>query len=304
MNQPSQPRCVYMQTLVDAHKEQYSGVDAHSLNSSRSKVAISDYIEGISRGTFCKPKSQQVYISLEHFVSLQPRECMFVKDKFMPDGIIASNRIYLWFPTPGKGDNIQREYAQVARNRIRELVAECPNFSEVIVDMRNNIGGILSTFIDALLPLFICDNSFMDKDGVYMYGINNKGNTEARFVIENNTHKICFSGDSSLDDELIPIEDTEKTVFAGKPIHVICNRYTMSSGEIICILMRKLGHKIYGENTRGLTNGCRITKSGNTKRALIPYYSISDGKINYPNGVKPDYDESKILSMLTTSMRL
>lgn len=264
---------------------------------------ISQYINGIAMSTFCKPKEKQKYISLAHFVSLQPRECMFVKDNFVPDGMIINGRIYIWFPTPGKGKAAQQEYAKAARDCIDRLVSECSNFTEVIVDVRNNIGGILSTFINAILPLISYEYRFSCKirdSGYtpYMYGIGKNGEKECEFRIEGNNHRIVFSDSESLDDELIPIKDTEKDRFAGKKIYVLCNKYTMSSGEIVCIIMRMLGHKIYGEKTRGLTNGCKNTSTINVKSALIPYYSISDGATNYLDGVRPDYPESVILPII------
>jgi len=264
----------------------------------KNSISINDYITGIAKATFCQPKPTQKYISLAHFVSLQPRECMFVKDNFKPDGIIIGSIMYLWFPTPDKSDSAQLEYAQAARRRINELITECPNFTEVIVDIRNNIGGILSTFIDAILPLFANNSIFMDSDGVYLYGIDKDGKEEAKFKISGTKHYIILGDGEQLEADLIPIGDIEKAAFTGKKISIICNRYTMSSGEIICIIMRKLGHTVYGEPTRGLTNGCRIIRSGQTKRALIPYYSISDGRTVYKHGIKPDKPESAITKYL------
>lgn len=257
--------------------------------------AIVDYVNGISKATFCHPKLMQKYVSLEHFVSLQPRECMFVKDAFTPDGMIVDKYIYLWFPTPDKGKNKQIEYAEVARKRILELIAEKPDFEEVIIDVRNNIGGVLSTFINATLPLFIGNSKFLDPEGIYMYGIDCNGKTEAKFVVDGDRHRIMLSDGESLDDDLISIGDIEKAAFIGKKMHVLCNKYTMSSGEIMCIIARKLGHTLYGEPTRGLTNGCRILSSDTVKSVLIPYYTISDGKIVYKHGIKPDKSEADIL---------
>jgi C-terminal processing protease CtpA/Prc len=258
---------------------------------------ISQYIKGIAKSTFCKPKDKQKYISLAHFVSLQPRECMFVKDNFVPDGMISDGKMYIWFPTPGKGKEVQNLYASAARECIDKLVTECDNFSEVIVDVRNNIGGILSTFINAILPLICHDVRFAGKSDApsYLYGIDKNGKKECDFKICDNTHRIIFSNGESLDDELIPIKDSERDRFAGKKISVLCNKYTMSSGEIVCIIMRMLGHKIYGEKTRGLTNGCKNISSGSIKSALVPYYSISDLKTNYLDGVSPDRSESYII---------
>lgn len=276
---------------------------------------INQYIIGIAKSTFCKPAvtsvtatASVVAISLAHFVSLQPRECMFVKDSFVPEAKIINGILYFWMPTPGKGKEAQITYAKAARECISQLANE--DFSEIIIDVRNNIGGVLSTFINSILP-FVCHDprfnvfelrsdkseSLYNTFQPYMFGINKDGKQECRFVIEGTNHRIMFDNDS-LDDELIPIEITEKDRFAGKKIHVICNKYTMSSGEIICIIMRMLGHKIYGEKTRGLTNGCRSIESSTVKSALIPYYIISDGKIIYPDGVKPDYPESAALKLL------
>jgi len=260
---------------------------------------ISQYIKDIDRVTFCDTKEQQKYISLAHFVSLQPRECMKVKDDYSPDGMIINRRLYFWLPTPPKKQGAET-YITDARNKLKELVQQ--PFDEIIIDVRNNIGGILSIVIDAMLPI-ICDNidntdnrGSTEKSNEYLFGVDNKGKRMASFTLTNNEHIINVEG-STIREVLHPVEPELVGKF-NKPISVICNRYTMSTGEIVCIIVRLMGGVVYGERTRGLTNGMTIISTNKTKSVAIPTYTICDGKHVYKNGVEPDKPLSAVLSRL------
>ncbi len=254
-------------------------------------MSIDLYVKGISKASFCKPTIDQPYISFAHFISLQPRECMKVRDEFSPDVMLLGKLLYVWLPTPPKKSANQLAYAENCRQRLVE-VASHADFDRVLLDVRGNIGGVLSTVINAIYPI-IADKI----DGKYLSGISKTGKEVATFEIRDGIHILNVSG-TPMDTYLIPIQPELRTVFVGKPIDAFCNKYTMSTGEIICIIVRKLGGKLYGERTRGLTNGMEIVSEPGVKSAYVPYYSIADGKKIY-NGVDPDYNFSALGSYLS-----
>jgi len=266
--------------------------------------SLAEYIEGIAKASFCKPKCEQQYVSLAHFLSIQPRECMKVRDEYYPDMIVGSikdifgksgdTRIaYIWLPTPPKKSSDQHKYVDACRRRMVEVLAKS-QFDEIWLDVRGNIGGVLSTVIDAIYPILAKRLG----EGVYLYGVDNKGKRVTTFEFHTQagvSRHIIRPSDAYIPSGMAPVEPELADVFDNKPISILCNRYTMSTGEIICIIVRKIGGKIYGEKTRGLTNGMRIisgeTTSGQrdvAKSVSVPYYSIADGDMIYRDGVKPD----------------
>lgn len=254
---------------------------------------IDTYVKGISKASFCKPTVDQQYISFAHFISLQPRECMKVRDEFSPDAMILGKLLYVWLPTPPKKSADQLAYAENCRQRLVEVASQA-NFDRVLLDLRGNIGGTLSTVVNAIYPI-IADR-IKDK---YLSGISKSGKEVATFKIKNGMHVITVRG-SDMETRLIPIQPELENIFTGKPIDAFCNKYTMSTGEIICIIVRKLGGKLYGERTRGLTNGMEIISEPGVKSVNIPYYSIADGKKIY-NGVEPDYGFSALRNYLSAN---
>lgn len=242
---------------------------------------IETYVKGISKASFCKPTIDQPYISFAHFISLQPRECMKVRDEFSPDAMLIGKLLYVWLPTPPKKSANQLAYAENCRQRLVEVAGRA-DFDRILLDVRGNIGGVLSTVINAIYPI-IADGI----KGKYLSGINKSGKEVTTFEIKNDVHILNVSGEL-METYLIPIQPELANIFSGKPIDALCNKYTMSTGEIICIIVRKLGGKLYGERTRGLTNGMEIISEPGVKSVYVPYYSIADGKKIY-NGVEPDY---------------
>lgn len=249
-------------------------------------------IKGINKGSFCKADVKERYVSLAHFVTLQSMECVKLTESYMPDGYASDSKIFIWLPTPDKSRDQQAEYVATARALIDRLTAEIPN-AEVVIDLRCNIGGVLSTFIDAILP-FIIEGITALADGIYMYGKDASNNKIAKFYInQNNEHVIDVDGD------LIVSKLTPAKPVKCSNISILCNKYTMSSGEILCMVFRYLGElgnfacKIYGEKTRGLTNGCVEKTLGNTK-VMVPVYYLCCGNRCYRNGVDGMLPISKI----------
>lgn len=241
-----------------------------------------NYIKGIAKASFCDVKERQRYISLAHFLSLQPRECMKVKDEFSPDGMIINKKLYFWVPTPPSKN--PQQYIADSHAKLTELSKY--DFDEIIIDVRNNIGGVLSTVIDAIYPII------QDRiNGEYMYGVDNKSKKIASFTLSGGVHTISVRG--------VPISDvmTECQSIPAKPISVICNRYTMSTGEIVCMIVRKLGGTVYGERTRGLTNGMEIISSDTVKSVWVPVYTLCMDGVKY-DGVIPDRPESQVIKYL------
>lgn len=251
---------------------------------------VKSYIEGISKSSFCKPK-WQYHISFAHFLSLQPRECVKVRDEFYPDAVIVKNILYVWLPTPPKKNMDQDKYASECRKRLVE-VTKGATFSEIMFDVRGNIGGVLSTVVNAVYPI-IADRL----SGKYLSGISKAGDEVTTFELIDGMHILNPSGDV-MKTVMLPVEAELRDIFAGKPINALCNRFTMSTGEIMCIIVRKLGGIIYGEHTRGLTNGMEVISNSKVKSALIPYYYIADGDKKYLNGVEPDLPEANFLRTL------
>jgi C-terminal processing protease CtpA/Prc len=245
---------------------------------------IIGYIEGIGKASFCKPMANQPYISFAHFLSLQSRECLKTKDEYYPDAMILGDMLYIWLPTPPKKGADQVKYAKACRERLVAVVTGA-TFNRILIDVRGNIGGVLATVVDAIYPLLT------QLRGKYLSGVDKNGKEVTTFELVDGKHILNPSGHVMVTD-MLPVEPELVGIF-DKPIIALCNRYTMSTGEIICIIVRKLGGKLYGERTRGLTNGMEIISNSNVKSVLIPYYSIADGEKIYRNGVTPDFGEFK-----------
>lgn len=254
-------------------------------------------IKGINKGSFCRATTKNSrFVSLAHFVTLQSMECIKLTESYMPDGYADGSRIFIWLPTPDKSREQQAEYVTVARSLITRLIAEVPNPTEVVIDLRCNIGGVLSTFINAILP-FIIGGIAKLPNGIYMHGRDNSNREIAKFYITNATnilqHIIDVEGDLIV-TELMPAEPLKCMNFS-----ILCNRYTMSSGEILCMVFRYLAEqgnfacKLYGEKTRGLTNGC-VEKSIGDAKVMVPIYYLCCGKREYRNGVDGMLPLSKI----------
>ncbi len=245
-------------------------------------------IEGINKGSFCKAKPTERYVSIAHFVTLQSMQCIQLKESYVPDGYAHSrennSRIFIWLPTPDSSAEEQVKYVAESRKLINRLVEENPNFTELVLDLRCNIGGVLAVFIDAILPI-ISGSPIIN--GNYMYGKDVNDKVIATFTIKDGKHIINVDGENIIANLT---EVNTPNVFAGKNISILCNRFTMSSGEILCMLFRYLGElgyfncKIYGEKTRGLTNGCIVRSLGETE-VMIPIYYLGCGETYYKKGI-------------------
>jgi C-terminal processing protease CtpA/Prc len=252
--------------------------------------------KGMAKASFFEPKIEQRYASLSHFISMQPREMIKVEEEYLPEGFACKNSklLYLWLPTPSKNAESQADYVAKARKLLIDLPAECPDFEQIYIDVRNNIGGILVTFINSVLPLLL------DLPECYMIGISKDDEVVAKFFIDKAkwTHNMKIGSDSI--SPLLPVSESQ--IFTGKKISVFCNRYTMSSGEILCMLFRLLGHKIYGEKTRGLTNGC-LQHNFSDAKVMIPFYHLCSGTNICKNewSIIPDAQISKQQLALTLS---
>jgi hypothetical protein len=243
-------------------------------------------IKGINKGSFCKANTDERFVSLAHFVTLQSMECIKLTESYMPNGYSDNNKLFIWLPTPDKSRDQQAVYVRESRALIARLLAEVPNPTEITIDLRCNIGGVLSVFIDAILP-FVIEPLTAIK--TYMHGKNMHHKVIADFNlrISNSakiTHVINVEGDL-IESELQPAEPVKCPRF-----NVLCNRYTMSSGEILCMLFRYLGElgyftcKLYGEKTRGLTNGC-VEKTVGSAKIMVPVYYLGCGDKYYINGI-------------------
>ena len=313
-------------------------------------------IEGINRGSFCKVKATERYVSIAHYVTLQSMQCIQLKESYLPDGYsshqndgyihridgysshqndgyIHQSRIFIWLPTPNSSTEVQAEYVAKCRNLINDLLQQNPDFTELVLDLRCNIGGVLAVFINAILPIIAgCDlfkglfgnvpdegQSFLSsergqstfeskigfpqKDGLYMDGKDVNDKTITTFKIKRLQngklqHEIDVNGDIMTAD-LLPVDIAIANKFRGKRISILCNRYTMSSGEILCMLFRYIGElgyfdcKLYGEKTRGLTNGCIVkgittTETDKTlieSEVMVPIYYLGCGGTYYKNGI-------------------
>lgn len=276
-------------------------------------------IEGINRGSFCKSKATERYVSIAHYVTLQSMQCLQLKESYLPDGYfrhpdgnvhqndryfhhsngnINSSRIFIWLPTPDSSAERHAEYVAKCRNLIDDLVQQNPDFTELVLDLRCNIGGVLATFINAILPIIAGYGPFREviegssKKIEYMHGKDVNDKNIATFTIEKSAgklqHIINVDGDILVSD-LLPVSPISDK-FKGKRISILCNRYTMSSGEILCMLFRHLGEmgyfdcKLYGEKTRGLTNGCMVKTIGDVS-VTIPIYYLGCGNTYYKKGI-------------------
>jgi C-terminal processing protease CtpA/Prc len=220
-------------------------------------------IKGINKGSFCTANSGE-YISLAHFATLQSMKCIQLKESYLPDGYNRGGKMFIWLPTPGKSEEDQGVYITATRDLINKLVLE--DFTDVYIDLRCNIGGVLSTFIDSILPMI-----YTSIPENYLQGKNCRDEITTNFYLKKSEMKHIIDVDGGIIvHNLQPVENVDK--FSGKRFHILCNRYTMSSGEILCIIFRNLGHEIIGEKTRGLTNGCIIRKTINSEVTIPAYY--------------------------------
>jgi hypothetical protein len=187
--------------------------------------SLAEYIEGIAKASFCKPKCEQQYVSLAHFLSIQPRECMKVRDEYYPDMIVGSikdifgksddTRIaYIWLPTPPKKSSDQHKYVDACRKRMVEVLAKS-QFDEIWLDVRGNIGGVLSTVIDAIYPILAKRLG----EGVYLYGVDNKGKRVTTFEFHTQagvSRHIIRPSDAYIPSGMAPVEHELADIFKNK----------------------------------------------------------------------------------------
>lgn len=253
---------------------------------------ISGYIKGINDASFCSVKEEQTYISFAHFLSIQPRECMKLKEEYSPDGIIIHKILYFWLPTPPQKKQGEDKYISEGREKLKQLVQQ-GGFDSIILDVRGNIGGVLNVVLDVIHPILY--NRLI---GEYIYGIDVNKKKIASFRLSNNVHIIDVDN-VPISYNMKPLDDVFISKLDGSiNISVICNRYTMSTGEIICIIVRRLGGTVYGEQTRGLTNGMTVISNNNIKYVRIPTYTICENNNIYYNGITPDKPLSLALKLL------
>ena len=163
------------------------------------------------------------------------------------------------------------EFTPMTNQRVREALSyfEKEDFSSLIIDLRNNPGGLLSSVVDVA-------DLFMQKDSVIV-------STRSRFPERDRVYKA----------------KKDPTVRANTPIVVLIDKYTVSAAEILTGALKDadrayvIGEKTYGKGSVQLVvplelGGFRLTTSR--------YYTPSEVTIEGV-GIDPDLPvESESLS--------
>ncbi|MGA1868314.1 MAG: carboxy terminal-processing peptidase [bacterium] len=183
-------------------------------------------------------------------------------------GVIEIPAIYLDFDALRAGDPDYKSMSRDAERLLKELVSE--NVECVIVDMRNNGGGLLQEVV-ALAGLFI-------KKGPIVQIRNAQGSIE---TLNDPDPEIAYTG----------------------PLAILVNRASASASEIFAGAMQDYGRGIIiGEQTFGkgtVQSLLPLPNHGQLKITMAKYYRIS-GESTQHKGIIPDiyypsqYDKEKI----------
>lgn len=179
------------------------------------------------------------------------------------------------FPSPPfdedhkKIKKIAKEFIQETRRCIYEIIDKNPQ--KIVLDLRNNVGGFIYVFYDALLPLLP-----QVEGQKIMFGVDKNGCEVMNFSQSQGSMKLVTTGIE--EHKLSPVQKRPKC-----EVEVWVNSRSASSSEFIMILCAQEGYNIIGGPTMGLTTGMTsFDLDGGT--ASLPTYIFKDknGKIYQP----------------------
>jgi len=177
--------------------------------------------------------------------------------------------IQLVFPTPPfepKLDNkLKRtldDFVKETRKCIAEIIAKNP--PKIVLDLRNNFGGFLYVFYNALLPLLP-----LAEDQELVYGVDKAGETYMTMLNQAGKMILQFPNGQEV-RELYPVSARPKC-----KVELWVNSRSASSSELIMVLCAQEGYRVLGRPTLGLTTG-------------MSSIELPDGEFNYPSYVFMD----------------
>lgn len=221
------------------------------------------------------------YQDYEYLVEMLHRRLIVLKPEtpakyIWPFYIEHGHMIQFVFPTPPYADvmdadmrKILEKFIAETRKCIAEIIAKQPQ--KIVLDLRNNSGGYLYVFYDALLPLL------PPRDGLLATGVDRNGNDYMRFTNKNNTMILAFN-EGQETRKLTPVMFRPVC-----PIELWVNSRSASSSEMMALLCSQDGYEVIGGPMMGLTTGMTSIKIENAS-VSIPVYFFKDvnGKIYQP----------------------
>jgi hypothetical protein len=199
--------------------------------------------------------------------------------------------IQLVFPVPPFNNDFDRKlesqlekFIIETRECIEEILKKDP--PKIVLDLRNNYGGYIFAFYDALLPLLPDNNG-----QTFMRGSDISGN-EIMTTSEKDGSMILKIGTNHSEyHKLHPIQNRAKC-----QVEVWVNSRSASSSEMILLICKQAGYNIIGGQTMGLTTG-------------MTQISHPDGNISVPNYVFVDklgntyipHDSTRVIEKQTSN---
>lgn len=256
------------------------------------KLKIIQYVSDLvqSRSLLTIPGTDTGFEYLQNMlenrlVVLKPTE---PENYIWPFYIEHNDFIQFVFPSPpfdedhSKIKKIVKEFVQETRKCINEIIDKNPK--KIVLDLRNNVGGFIYVFYDALLPLLP-----QVEGQKVMFGIDKNGCEVMNFS--------QMHGQMFLITNTINLEGHKLLPVKKKPsceIELWVNSRSASSSEFIMILCAQEGYNIVGGPTMGLTTGMTsFDLDGGI--ASLPTYVFQDktGKIYQPLDSKIDIKNRK-----------
>lgn len=166
--------------------------------------------------------------------------------------VLDNNIGYISLPsfTEDSSKEFKKKYEDLKKKNIKSL----------IIDIRNNGGGIVSEALDML-------DYILEKDKIMMITVNKKNNEE--------------------------IERTKKDSSVDVPIVVLVNENTASASEIFAAALKEnnkatlIGEKTYGKGV--IQELLKLTDGSGIKLTTEEYFTPNKNKIN-KEGIKPDVE--------------
>lgn len=178
----------------------------------------------------------------------------------MPVVKVIDKVLHIMFPTPDKLDEQKKCSTLVAKTQ--KMILNAPRANSVVLDLRGNIGGDFSLFYGSLYPILPELRVQGDRNGVEIAEIFDDG----KYLIIRATVDVYKS-------------HVQRCRKLNLPVTVIVNERSMSSAQLIAILISANGGTLIGSApanyTNGtLTDGIANVISYNFKYKNIVYYGL------------------------------
>ena len=152
-----------------------------------------------------------------------------------------------------------------------------------IIDLRGNYGGLIQSHIEIIIP-------FIKIKGRLLSLKRKNLNELSLDVVINNDDYLKLRMESGQNDYTTDILKVYR-VINNDDINILVDESTASAAEFIAIILKKLGAKIYGKKTMGLTN----LFLGHIFKNVSLYFPISSfyDENLHEDGIHPDFNEIK-----------